>query len=175
MLQNDVDVELMAMLCCCLMFPRLETIYREKLWQHFRTNDQDRRYNFKHKTNGPYTKCFLSVLLFRDGVRSFCLIECKNLMRTYQIDTRHNIKPQPRCWQHGAIKTAQNTAEDIARPQPAAGRSCWLRVHFVGKSFSQVVKTPPLLRSSALLREEKGAILITDDCADPNLWGGSLR
>ena len=53
-LQNDVDVELMAMLCCCLMFPRLETIYREKLWQHFRTNDQDRRYNFKHKTNGPY-------------------------------------------------------------------------------------------------------------------------
>ena len=56
------------MLCCCLMFPRLETIYREKLWQHFRTNDQDRRYNFKHKTNGPYicTKCFLSVLLFRD-------------------------------------------------------------------------------------------------------------
>lgn len=36
------DVTLMAILCCCLMFSRLETIYREKLWEHFRTNDHDR-------------------------------------------------------------------------------------------------------------------------------------
>lgn len=39
---SDSDVTLMAILCCCLMFSRLETIYREKLWEHFRTNDHDR-------------------------------------------------------------------------------------------------------------------------------------
>ena len=36
------DADGNAMLCCCLMFSRLETIYREKLWEHFRTNNHDR-------------------------------------------------------------------------------------------------------------------------------------
>ena len=149
MLQNDVDVELMAMLCCCLMFPRLETIYREKLWQHFRTNDQDRRYNFKHKTNGPYTKCFLSVLLFRDGVRHNIILHCDQDVDSMELSRQHRTLQRillARSLQQAAVADSECTLWE--------------------NHFLKWLKLP---RSSALLREEKGAILITDDCADPNL------